>query len=364
MSIDEDRNLIFEKLERTINLKKFFRSPIRRIARGSWDGQYFFKSHRRIMAVADPSLATTIPVPLDLPREEHQVHERITMVELENLIARATAMIFNQCRSEAAHRLGTSDIHTILVSSKAGNFKIDNRAVQDPVGCSGKKISLLFELVFTKREIFEELKTLFAAPEEFFFAESPQVRLASIARFRSLPLALIIADDEASSLFVFVKAKDGHAVLYRENFVWSFSLIFIAVQRDFHVSLAAARELYAAYCRHEMSDPALRVFKKTIQPAIDAFFDEMKRTKIGGAVYVDAPYDMPFELPFRVSGTAFEHVPITEMLLDFNFSADMKAFAARPGVLFRYLIPFLEAYFDKSNSEINKKLHRRLHWLA
>ncbi len=364
MSIDEDRNLIFEKLEKKINLKKFFRSPVRKIARGSLEGHYFFKSYRRIMAVADSSLATTIPVPLDLSREERLVNGKITMVEFENLIAQAMTMIFDQCRSEAAHRLNAGDIHTILVSSKASNFKIDNRAVQSPIGCSGKKIALLFELIFTKRELFEELKPLFAAHEGFFFAESPQVRLSSLARFRPLPLALIIADDEAASLFVLTKAPGGHAVLYREKFAWSFSLIFDAVCRDFHVSPAAARELYAAYCANAMSDPAAHVFKKTIQPAMDAFFDAVKRSKIGGSVYVNAPYGMPFEMPFRAAGTAFEHLPITAILADFNFSVDMKAFASHPGALFRYFIPFLEAYFDKSNSAINNKLRKRLHWLA
>ena len=32
--------------------------------------------------------------------------------------------------------------------------------------------------------------------------------------------------------------------------------------------------------------------------------------------------------------------------------------------MLRPLLYFVEAYFDKSNSEINQKLRRRLHWLA
>lgn len=364
MSIDEERNLIFEKLEKKINVKKIIRSPIRNISRRSWEGHYLFRSHRKIIAAVDPKLATTIPVPLDLKREPHMQNSRVSMVEFENSFAQAMTMIFNQCRSEAARRLNTEDIHTILVAARASRFNADGRTVQSPIGCSGKKISFCLELTFTKREIFEEFKPLFGAPEEFFFVESPQTRLVSIARVRRFPLALIIADDDMASLFVLANAKGGHDVLYREKFAWSFSSVFAAIQNDFHVSAAAARELYSAYCRHETSPAAARVFKNTIQPAMSAFFDEVKKSKVGGSVYVDSPYDMPFDLPFRAAGVSVENFPTSEILSEVDFSADAKEFAGRPGVLFRYIAPFLEAYFDKNNSEINQKLRRRLHWLA
>lgn len=364
MSVDEDRNVIFEKLEKKIDIKKFLKSPIGNVSRRSWEGRYLFKSHRKIIAAADPALATTIPVPLDLKRESRTQSGSITMVEFENLFAQAMTTIFNQCRSEAARRLNMEDIHAILIATKASHFKVDDRIVQSPIGCPGKKISFLLELIFTKREIFEEFKPLFGAPEEFFFAESPQVRLVSIARVRRFPLALIVAADEAASLFVLAKTSGGHDVLYREKFAWSFSSIFTAIQNDFHVDISSARELYAVYCRHEMSPLAARVFKKTIQPALNAFFDEVKKSKVRGSIYVDVPYDMPFDLPFRAAGTLIENVPISEILSEIDFSVGMKEFADRPGVLFRYLAPFLEAYFDKNNSEINQKLRRRLHWLA
>ena len=191
------------------------------------------------------------------------------------------------------------------------------------------------------------------------------MRLVSISRVRRFPLALIIAGDEApSSLFVLTKAKGGHEVLYREKFLWSFSSVFAAIQNDFHVSGVVARELYAAYCARAMSVSAAKVLKKTIQPVIASFFDEIKKSKVGGSVYVDAPYDMPFELPLRAAGVSIENVPASEILSEVDFSADAQALADRPGVLFRYLAPFFESYFDKNNSEINQKLRRRLHWLA
>jgi len=43
---------------------------------------------------------------------------------------------------------------------------------------------------------------------------------------------------------------------------------------------------------------------------------------------------------------------------------DIKNNTPSTHALSRHLLPFLEAYFDKSDLEINQKLRRRLHWLA
>ncbi len=55
LSVDDERNLIFEKLVRNIDLKKFFRSPLRSVTQKSWEGNYLFNGHRKVIAVADSS---------------------------------------------------------------------------------------------------------------------------------------------------------------------------------------------------------------------------------------------------------------------------------------------------------------------
>ena len=138
LSVDEDRNIIFEKRTKNIDLKKFFASPMRSITQKSWEGNYFFKAHRKVIAAVDSSLATTIPIPLDLTREYGAERTEVVLPELENLIAQAMGKIFNQCRSEAAKRLAVHEIDTIMVGAKARNFKIDRHLVVNPVGFTGK----------------------------------------------------------------------------------------------------------------------------------------------------------------------------------------------------------------------------------
>lgn len=376
LSVDDDRKLVFEKFIRNADLKKFLGSPWRRLMQKSWEGEYLFKSHRKIIVAADPSLATTMPIPLELARDRARWKDEIALEELENLIAQAMAKIFTQCRSEAAKRLGIDDIHTILVGAKADRFRIDGHAVMNPIGFTGRKLSLLLELTFTSRDVFESLKQFFNSPDEFFFIESPQAWLLATARARELPLNLVAGGGEGgdgmgdhsemsaageSPLFVFENAKEGYPVLYRETLKWSFDKIFFDIAAELGVNLATGRGLYRAYRAGALSETAARAFKKILQPAIAGLLDEVEKAKIHGSVYFDAAYPAPFALPFKHKGASFDELPLNDILaeLDLGVLDDDASL-----VSFRHLAPFLEAYFAKNTSEINQKLRRRLHWLV
>jgi len=364
LSVDEDRNIIFEKRVKNLDLKKFLASPMRSMAQKSWEGAYLFKARRKVIAVADSSFATTIPIPLDLPRDPGAEQSEVALPELENIIAQAMGKIFNQCRSEAAHRLGIHEVDTIMVGAKARNFKVDGHLVVNPVGFTGKNISLLLELTFTGRALFEELKQFFNAPEDFFFAESAQARLASLARARKLPVNLIVDEGtRGASLFVLEQTKEGHPVLYREKLTWSFDVLFTRIAAELGVGEFAARELYRAYLGGAMSEAATHAFKKFIDPAVEQFLKEVGKRKLKGFVYMDAEHDLPFALPHKHGGVTFEQIPLGEILQRLGF-AHREGDCGADAVIARYLLPFIEAYFDKSNSDINQKLRRRLHWLA
>ena len=144
LSVDDDRNIHLEKWVEGAELSKLVRSPARRISEKTWEGKYFWNGRRRVIAAADSSLATTIPVPLELARERANVKGRVTVAELENLIAQAMAKVFNGCRNEAAKRLAVGDLDAVLVGAKADHFIIDGKAVPGPIGAAGKKIALVW----------------------------------------------------------------------------------------------------------------------------------------------------------------------------------------------------------------------------
>lgn len=364
LSVDEDRNLLFEKFVRNIDLKKFFKSPMRRATQQSWEGNYLFKGHRRVIAVADSTLATTIPIPVNLVRETGAERTEISVPELENMIAQEQAKIFNQCRNAAAERLGVHELDTMLVGEKAKYFKVDGDEVVDPVGHAGKKISLLLELTFTTREIFETLQQFFNAPEDFFFAESAQVRLSSLARARKLPINLVFSDHGTTSLFILEQTKEGHPILYREPFTWNFEAIFGRIAGELGVSAAAAQAVYGHYAKKGFSDMAARAFKKMIDPAVEELLSEVEKKKLKGFLYIDAPHALPLAMPYHHAGVVLDELPLAEILRGLGFSEGVQGSTLSSHALARHLLPFLEAYFDKSDLEINQKLRRRLHWLA
>lgn len=364
LAVDEYRHIELEKYLENIDLKKFLKSPMRRMTQKSWEGNYLFKkSRRKIIATAHPALATTIPIPLDLSREHAEAKFEITLAELENLIAQAMGKIFNQCRSEAAKRLGIHELDTVLVGAEARNFKIDGKSVVNPTGFTGKKISLVLELRFTTRELFEDLKQFFNAPDNFFFVEGPQSRLRAIARTRKLPLNLIVSENGGAAVYVFTEAREGYPVLYREKLGWDFNELITAIAAELGVNVAIAERLYEQYRRGEMSATATRAFKKILDPALERFSAALEKEKLRGFTYVDAPHGLPYAFPHRVGGVTLEATPIVDILAELDFPAEFKGDELDMRSISRYVLPFLEAYFDKSNSEINQKLRRRLHWL-
>jgi hypothetical protein len=363
LSVDEDKNIIIEKLTKQIDLKKFFNAPMRRVTQKSWEGEYFFKSHRKVIAVADADIATTIPVPLTLDREPGTAEEPISLPEIENMIAQAMGKIFNQCRTEAAGRLGIDELDTVLVGAKAKHFKVGKHLVVSPVGFTGKTVSLFLELTLTSRATFEGLQQFFSAPEDFFFGEAPQIRLSSLARARKLPINVVAPVGDGSALFVLEKTKDEYPVLYREKFAWSFQPIFRRIAARMGISETAARDVYELYARNGMSEAAARVFKKMIEPVVEELFSEIEKGKLKGFVYVESPHALPFELPHKRNGVVFDALPIDEIVQNLGF-AEIHGRALPPNVLSHYLLPFIEAYFDKTKSDVNQKLRRRLHWLT
>ncbi len=361
MSVDEDRRIVFEKR---------VRGQLWEFVDGGWSGErwlpaMFRRKSRRVIAVADSTLATTIPIPLNLTRDNAAGSTKITLAELENLIAQGMAKIFNGCRAEASKRLNVAVLDAVLVGAATEDFAIDGNPARTPIGLPGKKVSLLLTLTFTTRELFEILKPLFndEGRRAFYFSEAPQASLKALSRFRRLPLNLITADRAASSLFVFMKAKE-HPVLYRESLPWNFSALTEAIKKEFAVSDGVADQLYCLYHRDAMSDASRRAFKKILEPPLGALLAELDRAKVEGVLHIDAPHPLPFSLPHKHGATTIEEEPVRDILAGLGFTApdlegeDKKDAALHP------LLYFLEAYFDKGDSTINRKLRRRLHWLA
>ncbi|MGB7957586.1 MAG: hypothetical protein WCF77_01960 [Minisyncoccia bacterium] len=364
LDFNEQRELIFEKISEHIDLRTFLKSQARSISQRSWEGNYFLNSRRRLVVLADATLATTIPVPLDFKRETTQASAPITEDEMDDWLHRSMAKIFARCRLEAGRRLGTGEIDTVLVGQRIGRVTVDGHVVSDLVGRSGKKVSFVTDLTFSNRELSEMLLPFFNAPGEFFFAEGPQARLAALARVRALPVNMIVARDGGkSSLFVFEEAEEGCPVVYHEPFPWDPAAVVRQIAVDLGVDQISAEDIYTMYVYGEVSESVKKRLDTIADPSAKRFLQAIDKANLRGSVYLDVPRGLPFPLPHRRGKAIIEDFPTEEILLKFGFSARGGRHITQH-VALRYLAPFFELYFDNNRSELNERLRRKLHWLA
>ena len=68
-------------------------------------------------------------------------------------------------------------------------------------------------------------------------------------------------------------------------------------------------------------------------------------------------------MPYRVRAGRIERYRSGRLSKNWIFRRNFANAPCLGPHLARHILPFLEAYFDKGNSEINQKLRRRLHWL-
>jgi hypothetical protein len=364
LDFNERREMIFEKIVEHLDLGAFLKSQAKSISQRSWEGNYFLSSRRRLVVLADATLATTIPVPLDFKREAAQAGAPIAADEVDDWLHRAMAKIFSGCRLEAGRRLGTSDIDTVLVGQRISRITVDGHAVSDPVGRSGKKISFVIELIFANRELAETLAPFFNAPGEFFFAEAPQTRLAAVARVRELPVGLIMARDGGKSLlFILEEAEKGCPVVYREPFPWDAAATVRQIAVDLGIDPMSAEDVYAMYISHEVSESVKKHLDAIAEPSSRKLLQAIDKANLHGSVCLDAPRGLPFPLPHHRGKAVIEDFPTALLLEKFDFS--LRGGGTVPQeIMLRYLAPFLELYFDNNRSELNERLRRRLHWLA
>lgn len=349
LSLDAGRNLIPEK---------------------SWNNLQFDELSRRLKSLrkrkiivsAHPTLATTVTFPAELKRESDNFIKPLTITELENLLAQEIGKIFNQRRSEAASKLKLHEIDTILVNYRVMGLKIDDHLVLNPIGFTGKTIKAVLELTFTTRGIFEYLKNIFNADGGFFFTELSRAALSSIAKIQEPPIGLLLLGVGKGRYFMLEKAAWGR-VVYESGLGWSLGELLEAISLAFQASHGVVLELYEKYLKNDMSEHFRRSLGRVIRPVMMGFAKKLKESKLRGRVYLYSPLPLPIRTPSTIGGVSLNDLPLGGVTDKLGFRINLAQWQLPPDDVFTKLAPFFEFYGDKSDSEINQKLRRRLHWL-
>lgn len=317
---------------------------------------------RKLIVSADPALTTMVSLPIGFRRDKENVNQPLALVELETLLTQEISKVFNRERREASSRLGHDELHTILVNAQALNFKIDGHLVLNPLGFPGKVVEAVLELTFTTREIFENLKDFFSAQEGFFFTEAARAGLRTLVKFREPPVSLIVMKSGGASAFILERSAWGHRIS-REEINWPFHSIFEAIASSLPVSHRVVLELYRLHLAGETSENFSRALGKIMKPETEKFLEKIKKSKLKGSAYIHSPVPLPLSLPHARSSVTLDDVPLEKVLEKSGFRLDASDWPFADSEIFMRLAPFFEFYYDKSDSEINHKLRRRIHWL-
>ncbi len=331
---------------------------------GPKEMQAYLKVHRaksNIIVAADPSLVVTSFLPLHIERDASATP--LSPTELENLLAKGIAQVFNQARADAAQELGVDDLDTILVNSQVVHFKIDGHQVLNPVGFPAKSVQAVAELTLTTRAVFERLRELLASHRTFFFTEPGRAGLLCIAKVRGLPARFVALGAERSSYFVMQKAAIGYHIT-RARLVWHTVKFRETIADAFGVAHGVAQDLYALYLTKGLSASAERYFERLIKPGMQALLAELKLARLKGDTHCAVDMPLPVALPYKSGGVTLVEPPLAEVLQKLGISLAPEEWGRTTAERFLRVAPFLEFYFKQNSSEINEWLKRHMNWLG
>ncbi len=316
---------------------------------------------KNIVIAGDSSVAFTALVPVYLKRENRS--HPLAAVELENLLAQEVGKVFSQCRKDASKHLKVDELDVILVTSRVMNFKIDGHYVLNPLGFKASSVEVMLELILTTRAVFEDIRSFAKERQDFFFTELTRSEANILQKTEKLPMSILSLGEARSAYAVVEPAKVGQTIA-RGIFSWTTGELIKKIEEKWLVNRETAEVIYDLYLKNEISAETSKAIARIIAPAEKAFFREFRDLKTRGPVYVDSDRPLPWPLPAVKYGRKLVPCPMGRLLDHFGFRTDFASWPIRPEGAFRFLAPFWDFYYDRSDTTVNRWLRRHLNWLG
>ncbi len=341
--------------EKKLKLKKFWT----RLEEAKSPWRFRWTSIKKIIVSVEPRFAFTTVIPLVLERENAE--KPLESAELENLLAQAVSRVFNQHRQEAGRELGTDELDVILADSRVTNFRVNGHQIINPLGFKIKEVRIIFQMTFTTRQIFEELKRFLKNSGDFFFTETGRAEFTALNKANPAGVNLLILNDDKSYIY----SADSSAVgklISRRKLDWQMKDLWGAISENWLVSQATGRNLYFIFLQNKISSRVGKYFKKIFMPSLSSLLNKIDKLKLKGKIYIFGE-NSPLPL-LEERRSAFGAPSLNEFLEKSGFALDSRKSFSYSFDIFSLLAPFFEFYYDKSNTEIDHWLRRRLQWLG
>lgn len=349
ISLNDEREISFEKVFPKISAEELARKKKARLLR-----------YPVILSV-NSSHVLSVTIPLNLNRESERAGNLINAVEIETLLAQKMLALFREHRAHISRTLGVHEFDVALVDAKVKNFELDGKKVLTPVGLRGNVIHTILELTFTTRDIFESWKEFLSSAEGFFFTETARAGLFALNKILKPPLRLFSFEPRKTLFFVLEKDELG-TLLYRSQIAWESFRILDGVGERYGTEMGVSKELYDMHLTEKMSPALTKGVRETMEREFVLLEGLLGEKDVKGVAYADSARAIMFPLPLRVGKMILTEPPLEEILQASHMKLKSKN-GLSEHELFHILAPFIEFYYDRGDTIINRSLKKRIHWL-
>ena len=166
--------------------------------------------------------------------------QALTPIDLENHISQAVWKFYNDCRSEAADRLGKSEMDLIMTDARVVGVKIDGHQVINPSGFTGREL-----------EIKLCMSMVGEGGSDNVGVEGGSIRAYMLSHDEDIKNGYYIEiDDEKSHIFLITDTRIAHL----NTFNWGRSNIEKVVQERLDLDSEVAYLIYNQYANGKVSE--------------------------------------------------------------------------------------------------------------
>lgn len=223
----------------------------------------------------DPSRAVTIFSTVKIMREHPT--QALTPVDLENYISQAVWKFYNDCRSEAADRLGKSEMDLFMTDARVVGVKIDGHQVINPSGFTGRELEIKLCISMLGEKMADGLGV-----------EGGSIRAHMLTHAEDIAHGYYVeVEEEKSHLFGITNERIAHL----NSFDWGRQNIDKAIRERLGIDSDVAYSIYHQYANGKVSEKMDRFVGRAFWLSFGEFINAllMNVRNEGGLKFKEVP---------------------------------------------------------------------------
>jgi len=202
-------------------------------------------------------------------KRKYPPKQEISQKEIKNIIGNLQWKSSVQARKKMADEMGFAEIDVKLISTNMISMEIDGKKVYNPIGFSGKEISVSIFTSFMPLFCYNKLQNLASnLSERFIEVGSTQHSIASIFSFGfGKNEDIIFVDIGRNTTDVFI-TKNGN-IIWQKSFSIGGKNFTTEIMNDLNIDFFSSEKIKIKYQKDSLTKKSREIVKKNIDKIID-----------------------------------------------------------------------------------------------